>query len=85
MGLQHSSCGLTSFFWTQVYLQAQGTGGNLADDWNARFSSMMFKVLQGTYQASPLAAQAEQRAALLATASFDPMDDRKVGFKPVTL
>lgn len=50
----------------------------MADDFNARFSSMMFKVLQGTYQASPLAAETDRRATSLASATYDPINDRKV-------
>ena len=64
---------------SQVYLQAQGGPSGQADDWNARFSSMMFKVLQGTYQGSQLALEADQHAAALASANYDTVDDSKVG------
>ena len=40
---------------------------------------MMFKVLQGTYQGSQLALEADQHAAALASANYDTVDDSKVG------
>ena len=51
----------------QVYLQvSQGT------DVNARFSSMMFKVLQDSFESSHLGQDQQARTEALATASYDP-------------
>jgi len=47
----------------------------MGDDWNARFSSMMFKVLQGAYQASPVAEANKHQAKRLGGAIYEPFRD----------
>lgn len=61
----------------QVYLQAQGSSGfGVGDDWNAQFSSMMFKVLQNTYGANDLNFENQQQANRLASSVYVPFKDQ---------
>ena len=60
----------------QVYLQVAQTGE--AQDWNARFSGMMFKVLQDSYAGSGLAKESYSRTEALAAMTPD-----KSGWHPV--
>lgn len=59
----------------EVYLQANAGGTDMGDDWNARFSSMMFKVLQGAYQNSPIAEANNQQAKRLGGSIYEPFQD----------
>lgn len=59
-----------------MYLQVAQTGE--AQDWNARFSGMMFKVLQDSYASSGLAKESEARTQTLASLSPD-----RSGWHPV--
>jgi hypothetical protein len=47
----------------------------MGDDWNARFSSMMFKVLQGAYKASPIAETNDHLARKLGGSIYEPFRD----------
>lgn len=61
----------------QVYLQVAQTGE--AQDWNARFSGMMFKVLQDSYVGSGLAKESATRIEQLAGMSPDTSGWSPVG------
>ena len=61
----------------QVYLQVAQTGEAL--DWNARFSGMMFKVLQDSYASSGLSKESDNRIEHLASMSPD-----NSGWRPVS-
>ena len=60
-----------------MYLQAQGSAGiGLGDDWNAQFSSMMFKVLQGTYTSNDIYFDNQQQANRLVSSVYLPFKDK---------
>ena len=62
----------------QVYLQVAQPGGG--QDWNTRFSGMMFKVLQDAYVNSPVfSANQDQNVALMGRRLDSPSKPARVG------
>ena len=65
-------------FVLQVYLQVAQPGGS--QDWNTRFSGMMFKVLQDAYVNSPVfSANQDQNVALMGRRLDSPPKSPRVG------